>query len=79
MKKNVVKINESQLKNVIAESVKDIIKEWGGMHRTLSFEKAVRELREAWANYCGGPGSYLTTDDQAYVEDLIDYLEEHAQ
>lgn len=76
MKKNVVKINESQLRNMIDKSVKNIISEWNGWHQTLSFEQAISELREAWSNYCGGPGSSLTTDDQRYVKSLIDSLEE---
>ncbi len=77
MKKNVVKINESQLRNIIAKSVKNIISERNGWAQTLNFEQAISELREAWSNYCGGPGSSLTTDDQRYVESLIDYLEEN--
>ena len=77
MEKNVIRLNESQLHNMIAKSVKNIISEWNGWHQTLNFEQAISELREAWVNYCqGGAGSSLTTDDQAYVERLIDYLEE---
>lgn len=76
-KRNTIKINESQLQNMIAKSVKNIISEWNGWHQTLNFEQAISELREAWSNYCGGPGSSLTTDDQRYVESLIDYLEEN--
>ena len=77
MKKNVVKLNESQLYNMISESVKNIISERNGWHQTLNFEQAISELREAWSNYRVGPGSSLTTYDQSYVESLIDYLEEN--
>lgn len=75
-KRNTIKINESQLHNMIAKSVKNIISEWNGWHQTLNFEQAIRELREAWSNYCVVHSS-LTTDDQRYVESLIDYLEEN--
>ena len=77
MEKNIIRLNENQLHKIIAESVKNIISEWNGWHRTLNFEQAISELHEAWSNYCGGPGSSLTTDDQRYVESLIDYLEEN--
>jgi len=77
MEKKIVRLNESQLRNMIVESVKNIISERNGWAQTLNFEQAISELREAWSNYCGGPGSSLTSDDQRYVVSLIDYLEEN--
>ena len=76
MKKNVVKLNESQLHHIIAESVKKIIKEYSGWHRLLTFDNAIAELHEAWECYCkGGSGRSLTTDDQYYVKELIDSIQ----
>ena len=71
-----VTLNEAQLKEMISESVKGVIKEWNGWHRTLTPERAVQELRNAWRHYCEEGLTSLTSDDEAFVESLIDTIEQ---
>ena len=74
MKKNIVKINEKTLRQIVAESVKKMLKEWNGWHQTLTREQAIRELRNAWSYYCQTGEANLTSDDERFVEGLISEL-----
>ena len=46
MEKKIVRLNESQLRNMIVESVKNIISERNGWAQTLNFEQALYILNE---------------------------------
>ena len=70
-----MKLTEKQLQSIIKESVKTVIKEWNGWHQTLSVDQAISLLHEAWDHYSKGEG-YLTSDDVAYVDSLIDTIEQ---
>ena len=70
-----MKLTEKQLQSIIKESVKTVLKEWNGWHRTLSTSQAISLLHDAWDHYSKGEASYLTTDDVAYVDSLIDTIE----
>lgn len=71
-----MKLTEKQLQSIIKESVKTVIKEWNGWHQTLSTDQAISLLHEAWDHYSKGEGSLLTSDDVAYVDSLIDTIEQ---
>ena len=50
--KNTVKLNESQLRNLIAESVKKVLKEYGGISLSDYDNPSVRNL--SFASDSGG-------------------------
>lgn len=68
MKKNVVKINENTLRQIVAESVKKVLREGilsGGHGEAIrQTYNTVGELMNMWSGICGGDGKYTEVGDR---------------